>query len=124
MSHADMPGFTPDDRDTKVQKRHLDVREIHKINNHLTCQWEQHIGKDEMRVAAADIQLHVPPDREADIRNMLQKHERMWLGQLGESNITEMRINLVREAKTFRSPPYRAVSKTRELEQAEIDKQL
>lgn len=48
----------------------------------------------------------------------------MWSGQLGEINITEMRIDLFLDAKPFKSPPYTDGPKMGELGSAEIDKQL
>lgn len=63
------------------------------------------MGKDEKPVKAADIILNIPLDREFDIRNMLRKNENIWLGPLGEINVTEMRIGLVLEDKPYRSPP-------------------
>lgn len=55
---------------------------------------------------------------------MVRKHDHMWSGQLGEINVIEMRIDLIYDAKTFKSPQYRAGPKIEELEKAEIDKQL
>lgn len=54
---------------------------------------------------------------------MLQKHEHMWSGQLGEIIITDMTIDLVPDATPFRSPHIDPGGKG-ELEQTEIDKQL
>lgn len=54
----------------------------------------------------------------------LRKHEKMWSAQLAEINATKMRINLVADAKQFKSASYRAGPKTRELERENIDKQL
>ena len=55
---------------------------------------------------------------------MLRKHEKIWSGQLGDINVTQMHIDLKPDAKPFKSPPYRAGPETRELERAEITKQL
>lgn len=98
----------PDDKNTKFRKRHVDVRNIEKINKHITDQRKQDMGKGEKPVTVADNPLDVLLDREGDIRNMLWKHEPMWLGQLAEINITEMRIDLVPHAKPFKSPPISA----------------
>lgn len=54
---------------------------------------------------------------------MLRKHEALWWGQIRE-NFAWIRIDLVPDAKHFQSPAYRACPKTRELERADIDKQL
>ena len=55
---------------------------------------------------------------------MLRKHVKIWSGQLGDINVTQMRIDLIQDAKPFTSPPCRSGTKTRELERAEINKQL
>lgn len=56
---------------------------------------------------------------------MSRKHEQMWRGKLEDINATEMCIDLVRDEKLFKlNTPYKADRKTRELERAEIDKQL
>lgn len=55
---------------------------------------------------------------------MLRKHEQMWCSQLREINATKIRIDLVLDTKLFKSAPYSAGRKTREIERAEIDKQL
>ena len=55
---------------------------------------------------------------------MLRQHEKRWSGQLGDINVTQMRIDLKPDAKPFKSPPYRAGPKTRDMERAEINKQL
>lgn len=65
---------------------------------------------------AAHIQFNVPVEREVGVRNMLRKHVHMWSGQLGEINITEMRIGLVHEPKYVNSAPYLARPNMRELE--------
>ena len=54
----------------------------------------------------------------------MKKHKSMWLGELGEISITEHAIDLVLGARPFKSAPYRAGPKARELEEAEIKKQL
>ena len=43
---------------------------------------------------------------------------------MGEINITQHSIDLIPGARPFKSAPYRAGPKTRELEQFEIEKQL
>ena len=55
---------------------------------------------------------------------MLKKHESMWLGELGEISITEHAIDLVPGAGPFKSAPYKAGPRARELGEAEIKKQL
>ena len=95
------------------------------INKHLADLRESHMEQDEKPVTAEDIPLDdVDPKYHETIRRMLKKHEQMWLGQLGEINVTEHTIELKSDAKPFKSPPFRAGPKTRELEQFEINKQL
>lgn len=48
----------------------------------------------------------------------------MWDGHLGKISITEHRINLIPDAKTFKSEPYSAGPKHRDLRKAEVIKQL
>ena len=55
---------------------------------------------------------------------MLKKHESLWSGELGKINTVKHRIELIPGARAFKSAPYRAGPKTRELEEFEIDKQL
>lgn len=71
-----------------------------------------------------DIDLDAPHEKEEEVRNMRHKDEGMWLRQLGEISITEMRINIVPDAKPVRSAPSRAGQKKRELERGEIGKQV
>lgn len=55
---------------------------------------------------------------------MLRKNERIWSGQLRHVKATELRVDLKPDAKRFKSPLYRLSSKPREIEQANIKKQL
>lgn len=48
----------------------------------------------------------------------------MWMGELGEIGISERRIDLLLDTKSFETPPNLADPKTRELEQFEVVKQL
>lgn len=54
---------------------------------------------------------------------MLRENER-WSGQLGEINVTEMRIYLALDSKPFKSPPFLPRPKTSELQRGGINKQL
>ena len=81
--------------------------------------------KDEDPTTADDIPLDEVPDELQDrVRQMLRRHEHMWHGKLGEINVTEHGIDLKPGSKPFKSPPFRAGPKTRELVQFEVDKQL
>lgn len=68
--------------------------------------------------------MDVPNDKEDDVRAMLKNHEPSWSKQPGESNVNKMRIDLVPDDEPFKSPPYRAGPRSRELEPVEIDNQL
>lgn len=48
----------------------------------------------------------------------------MWFGNLGKIAVMEHRIDFVLDAKPFKSAPYRAGPKTREIEQFEINEKL
>lgn len=124
MLHIEMLGIIHDNGGTKFRKRHVDFRDIDKIDKHLTDQRELHMGQDGKLVMAADIQINVPSDREVYIRNILRTHERMCSRHLWEINITEMTIELVTNAKLFKSHTCRDGPRTRELKQVNIDKHL
>ena len=82
-------------------------------------------SKEEKRMTADDVDLsNVPKRYHARIRAMLSKHAAMWSGKLGEITTTEHVIDLKPGSRPIAVPPYRAGPKTRELEQAEIDRQL
>ena len=106
------------------RKRNASARDVDVINKHLAEQRAQGTEAEDKPVTADDIELDVPLEKETAVRDMLRRHEPMWTGALGEIRTSEMRIDLVDNARPFRSPPYRAGPKTRELEQAEVDKQL
>lgn len=55
---------------------------------------------------------------------MLRQHEHLWSGKHGKLSAVEHNINLVPGARQFKSAPYRARPKTRELEELEVKKQL
>ena len=76
------------------------------------------MGDDEKVVTAEEIELNVPNEEEEKVRNMLRKHEKILSEKLGDINVTQMRIDLKPDAKPFKSPPYRAGPKTRELKRA------
>jgi transposase InsO family protein len=81
--------------------------------------------KEEELMTAEDVDLSGVDKRwHARIRSMLDRHAAMWSGKLGEITITEHAIDLKPDARPVAVPPYRAGPKTRELEQAEVDRQL
>ena len=53
----------------------------------------------------------------AAIRKMIQRHESMWNGALGEISTAEHRIDLTPGARPQHSQPYRAGPKQTELEE-------
>ena len=110
--------------DTHYKKQTVNVNEIDTINQHLADNRESHAGKDEKPVTAETVELHVDEKYHPTIRKMLKKHESLWSGELGKINTVKHRIDLVPGARPFKSAPYRAGPKTRELEEFEIDKQL
>jgi hypothetical protein len=55
---------------------------------------------------------------------MLEPHQSMWDGHLGEITATQHRIDLIPGAKPVHSQPYRAGTRAREIEKAEIEKML
>lgn len=61
-------------------------------------------------------------DRQYDpaIRRMLKKQEPMWNGQLDKINVTLNLIGLIPVKRTFKSAPYHAGPKNKDLEQSEI----
>lgn len=79
---------------------------------------------DEKTIQADDSKLDIPDERLDEVHNMVRKHEDMWSGQLGDIEVTEISIDLVPGAKPCNSALYRAGTKTREFEKAEIDKQI
>ena len=121
VTHGALLGIS---EETHYKKRPLNVRDIETINKHLADAREAHAGKDEEPITADTVELHVDNKYHLKIRNMLRKHESLWAGQLGNINITEHSIDLVAGARPFKSAPYRAGPKSRELEQFEIDKRI
>lgn len=59
-------------------------------------------------VIATEISIDVPKDKEDGVWEMLKKPERAWFGELGDINITEMRIDMVSDAKSFKYELYSA----------------
>eukprot|EP00171_Calliarthron_tuberculosum_P022928 IDg22928t1 len=76
-------------------------------------------------MATEDVDLSkVPTAYRQMAQNLLRKHEHLWSGHLGKIRETEHYIDLVPGARPFRSHPYRAGPKQRELEDAEIQRML
>lgn len=75
-------------------------------------------------VTAHYIDIGMSVEKKDAVRYMFRRHKNIWSGQLCEINVTKMRINIVPDSKPFKSKPFRAGPKTRELERTKIDKQL
>lgn len=58
------------------------------------------------------------------MRNMLWKHEQLWNGQIGDIETTKKRVDLVSDAKLFKSASYWASPETIEFEWVQIYKRL
>ena len=142
ISHAELFGLTDaedqpstdgtnskDESETnqpnEYRKRNYNARDAAVINKHLADLRESHMSDDETPVKAEDIDISdVDEKYHEEIRAMLKKHETIWNGKLGHINVLDHNIELVNGARPFKSPPYRAGPKTRELESFEIKKQL
>lgn len=125
MSHGELLGLVDEDTAKMYRKRNLNARDASVINEYMKDKKSNNMESDENPTTADDIDLgDVDKRHHKAIRNMLRKHEKMWSGQLGEITVTEHHIDLVKGARPFKSHPYRAGPKARELEKFEIDKQL
>ena len=67
---------------------------------------------------------HVPPTHREKLRSLLHEFSTMWDGSLGEVNVREHHIDLVKGARPIASHPYRAVPRAREAEQADVQRML
>ncbi len=130
ISHAELFGLTeetsrPQAITNKYRKRDLHAKDESLINKHLSDLRESHMEDDDEPTRARDIPLpDLPRQYEPRVREMLRRHEDMWLGKLGNITVTEHAFDLVPGARPFKSPPFRAGPKTRELVQFEVNKQL
>jgi hypothetical protein len=72
-----------------------------------------------------DLKLdHLNEDLQVDVIRMLSKHSSVWTGSLGEISITQHRIQLLKDSKPIHQAPYRAGTKSREVEREEVDRML
>jgi transposase InsO family protein len=67
---------------------------------------------------------HLESAERQAVTDMLEPHQAMWDGHLGEVTATKHRIDLIPGAKPVHSQPYRAGTRAREIEKAEIEKML
>lgn len=67
---------------------------------------------------------HLPHGQQDQVRNMLRPLSSMWTGQLGKVAMATHRIDIPKDSKPFRSQPYRAGFKDREIEDSEVQRQL
>ena len=120
ISQGEMFGLVPDapsNDDVKFRQWVFNPRDTDAINRHISDERQKHLEDEEKPITTDDIDLDVSEDFEEDVRNILPKHARLWTRKLGQINAADMRIDLVADAKPFKSPPYRAGSKTLQLEQ-------
>lgn len=122
LTHGELLGVL--DHKNAYRKRNNNTRDIAVINRQLGDAREAHLGDDETPIMAETVPLGVEEQYHPTIPKMLKKHDAMWSGKLGEINITKHTISLKPGARPFKSATYRAGPQTRELEQAEINKQL
>lgn len=79
---------------------------------------------DEVPVTAENMKLSINDKYQEANRNMLRKHEDLWLRRLGRSEVTENRIDRIPNVCTFKYELYLACPRITDLEQFEIRKQL
>ena len=96
---AEMLGCTREDAGAKkkstYRKRQAKANDTELINRHLADLRESHMEKDEEPITAEDIPLDdVPTEYHDRVRRMLQRHEHMWLGKLGNINVIEHGVDL------------------------------
>ena len=73
----------------------------------------------------ADVQwAHLDDKQRKAVLNMLAPYAKMWDGSLGEVSTSAHRIDTPDDVRPFRSQPYRAGPKQRELIETEINRQL
>lgn len=65
---------------------------------------EMHMKADEKPMTSDDIKPEFQPEKGTEARDMLRKHEKIYSGKLDEIKVTEMRIDLIKDAKQFKSP--------------------
>jgi hypothetical protein len=65
---------------------------------------------------------YLEPAERKTVTDMLEPHKAMWDGHLGEVTATQHRIDLMPGARPVHSQPYRAGTRAREIEKAEIEK--
>ena len=123
ISHGEMLGIM--EPDNKYRKRDFSSKDINLINQHLADAREAVLGEQSEEPITADtVPLGVKENLQPKVRDMLRKHEHLWSGKLGKISAVKHHINLTPGARPFKSAPYRAGPKTRELEEFEVKKQL
>jgi hypothetical protein len=79
----------------------------------------------EERLGRESVDLdHLSPSERTAVLDLLEKHRSMWDGRLGHAHTTSHRIELTPGAKPVHCQPYRAGSRAREAESAEIQRML
>ena len=108
--------------DNSYKKRQIDEKSLDTINQYLSKLQESKEETTDKKMRVEHIPLEeVSEEYHQQIREMLKKHEAMWLGGLGEITVTEHAIDLVPDARPFKSPPYRASPQGRKLEGEELE---
>lgn len=85
------------------------------MNLHLKDDKERIISEEEQPTTEETLSFGVPKEHHQKISSIPRNHERMWDGHLGEIKETEHQVDLLSDAKTFKSAPYREGPETLEL---------
>ena len=86
---------------------------------------EGKISTEEKIFSVDDVDLsHLSDAQQKKVRSMLRPLSDMWSGTLGEVNAGQHRIDIDPTARPFRSQPYRAGLKDREVQRYEVQRQL
>ena len=116
ISHGELLDLT--EENMQYKKRDINFKDIYTIKKHLAVVSQSEHGQVEDKSITDDtVKLGVERTYHPEIREMLRRHECLWDGKTGEINITQHSIDLIPGARPFKSAPYRAGQKTRELEQ-------
>lgn len=105
-------------------KRHLAARDTDVINRHLANNHKAHLKKDDVPMTADDVALAVNEKYCNKMFILLRKNEAMCTEEREEIWVREHRIGLLQNARPFKSPPFRARPKTKEMRRLEVEIQL
>lgn len=83
------------------------------------------MAAEEKPVTTEDIDLSDADQKHhRSIRTMMKRHEKMWVGSLGNITVTEHHIEMVTDARAVKYQPYRSGTRTRQIERLESEKQI